>query len=55
MIAYKYGRERGGIFLSNGSDDIRNHREEENFILGIFFMPGITGAHSSRQSALGEE
>ena len=54
MIAYKYGRERE-IFLSNGSDDIRNQRGEENLIFGIFLMPQITGAHSSRQSALGEE
>lgn len=43
------------VFLSNGTDDIRNQRGEENLILGIFLMPGITGAHSSRQSALGEE
>lgn len=44
-----------GLFLSNGSDDIPNQRGEENLILGIFLMPGITGAHSSRQSALGEQ
>jgi len=54
MTTYKQGRE-GGAFLSNGSDDIRNQRGEENLILGIFLMPEITVAHSSRQSALGEE
>jgi hypothetical protein len=53
MITYNQGRE-GEAFLYNGSDDIRNQREEENFILGIFLMPEISGAHSSRQSAMGE-
>jgi hypothetical protein len=54
MIAYKHGRE-GRVFLSNGSDDIRNKRGEQNLILGIFLIPEITGAHSACHSALGEQ
>jgi hypothetical protein len=43
MSAYKHGTEEEAL-VSNGSDDIRNQRGEENLILGIFLVPEISGA-----------